>query len=345
MNKNIVFSHIRKNSIKHMFTVALPLALVILLYFVLPFREIFNMKIVSNAQAALREYEKGTTFVIVKPEVIYYSGYDLMEGDKCKGAYYYELSSDGKCVFYLLSEYTTMTEKNYKYSGKLMKFEKTDGLFDNMLGFLSTDLNWTYDDLKNMTSDVVLVDAENHIIMYYIGYGILVTLFAYFAILFVMNGIYTISPIFHPAVRKIKKFKNYESYSKLSDDLDYQVVTEVAAAGGMYITENYFIHLGKFYVNIVPLSEIVFVYKNSQIRDMHILYFKIKYNVHIKGNRKFRCACPGKNKEDADLILDYFAENYPHIINGYTDKNRKLAIKKIKELKMSNKKIKNSKNT
>ena len=85
-----------------------------------------------------------------------------------------------------------------------------------------------------------------------------------------------------------KKFKNYESYSKLSDDLDYQVVTEVAAAGGMYITENYFIHLGKFYVNIVPLSEIVFVYKNSQIRDMHILYFKIKYNVHIKGNRKFR---------------------------------------------------------
>lgn len=53
----------------------------------------------------------------------------------------------------------------------------------------------------------------------------------------------------------------------------------------------------------------------------------------MRGNKKFRCACPGKSKEDTDCILDYFNENYPDILNGYTDDNRKMAIKNYKEMK------------
>ena len=339
MKNNIVFSHIRKTSLKHLLISAVFLLLSSCLVYFQPYDDIFFRKEVSSSAEAVEAYEAGARFVVVNPEVIYYTGYDLMKDGKIKGAYYYELSSADSCVFYLMDEAGDMEEYSYKTSGILVKFDKANGLFDNMLEMLSSSIEWNYEDLKEITSDIILVQADNDIWIYYVVFAFVAILMLYLTVMGISNLIYAIFPILHPAIRKIKRFYNYKSYKTLSEDLDYQLVTEVANAGGMFITENYFIHLGALYVNIVPLSEIVFVYKNSQLRNFVGMHFIIKYTLHIRGNEKFKCMCPGKKKEDADFILDYFAENYPDIINGYTDRNRRKAIKLIRQMKQENKKM------
>ena len=338
MNKNIVFSHIRKTSIKHLVISMVPLIIIFIILALIPFKEIFWSDYVNTAGDAVRAHQNGTTFITVNPEVIYYTGYDLMEDGKSKGAYYYEIQNDNKCIFYLMNEAKDTIESSYKSSGILVKFKKSNGLFDNMLEMLSKTIDWNYDGLKEITSDIILVQIDNVVWIYQVVFVILLIIILYLLYIVINSLLYSIFPVLHPAVRKIKRFLNYDSYKVLSEDLDYQVVTDVAHAGGMYITENFFIHLGNFYVNIVPLSEIVFVYENSQMRSLSGMHFKILYTLHLRGNKRFRCSCPGKTKEDADFILDYFAKNYPDILNGYTDENRKLAIDYMRKLKRDNKK-------
>lgn len=347
MNKNIVLSHIRKTSIKHLVISVVPLLIIFIIFALIPFKELFWSDYVNTASEALKAHQNGSTFITVTPEVIYYTGYDLMEDRKSKGAYYYEIQDDNKCVFYLMNESEDIIENKYRDTGILVKFKKSNGLFDNMLEMLSKTIDWNYDGLKEITSDTILVQIDNVLWLYQLVFIILLMVILYLLYIVINNFLYSIFPILHPAVRKIKRFCNYDSYKALSEDLDYQVITDVAHAGGMYITENFFIHLGSFYVNIVPLSEVVFVYKNSQIKSLSKMHFKILYNLHLIGNRRFRCTCPGKTKEDTDFILDYFANNYPDILNGYTDENRRFAIynirKRKKENRLKNKKSKKKK--
>ena len=345
MNKNIVYSHIRKTSLKHLIIFIFPLGFLIALLFLIHFDEIFFREYADDAGKAVYANENGKTYVSINQSDLHYSGYDLMSGDNHKGAYYYEIVDNNQCVFVLLE-----TDKNGKIITNLekpvlVKFEKTDNLFDNMLKLMSEDINWNYEDLSKMTSKVVLVQIDNHVWIYYFVFVLLVINILYFTYVVVHNLLCIIFPILHQSVKRVKKFYGYSSFKKLSEDLDYQVLNENISAGGMHITDEFFIHLGSFYVNIVPLSEIIFVYKNSQLKNFFGLHFKILYTLHIRGNKKFRCACPGKTKEDADLILDYFANNYPDILNGYTDENRDAAIHKYKKMrkeKKHNKKMQNN---
>ncbi len=333
MNKNIVYSHIRRTSLKHLVIFILPLAFLITLLCVIPFDEVFFSEYVEDAEKAVYAYENGKTYVSINPSNLYYSGYDLMVGDKHKGSYYYEIIDNKKCIFFLLENDAEGKKVELSQEPILVRFEHTDSLFDNMLNSMSDDINWNYEDLSKMTPEIVLVQMDSKVYLYYLVFIVLIANIVYFAYAVIHNLLCIVFPVLHQSVRRIKSFYGYSSFKKLSEDLDCQMINESISAGGMHITDGFFIHLGSFYVNIVPLSEILFVYKNSQLKNSFGLHFKILYTLHIRGNRKFRCACPGKSKEDADIILDYFAANYPDILNGYTDENRRNAIRKYKAMK------------
>lgn len=337
MNKNIVYSHIRKTSLKHLIIFIFPLAFLITLLLLIPFDEVFFREYVDDADKAVSAYENGKTYVSINPSRLYYSGYDLMIGDKHKGAYYYEIVDNKQCIFFLMETDAKGKTAEFSQNPILVRFEHTDSLFDNMLNSMSADINWNYEDLSKMTSKIVLVQIDSKIWLYYLVFIVLIANILYFTYAVIHNLLCIMFPVLHQSVKRIRRFYGYSSFKKLSEDLDYQMINENISAGGMHVTDGFFIHLGSFYVNIVPLSEILFVYKNSQLKNSFGLHFKILYTLHIRGNRKFRCACPGKSKEDADAILDYFAANYPDILNGYTDENRKTAIHKYKAMKKARK--------
>lgn len=333
MNKSIVFSHIRKTSIKHFLLPIIPLGLAFFLLASLPFKEVFYPIEVSSSQEAIEQFHNGANYVIVNPEKIYYSGYDIMKGDTVDGVYYYDIASDSKCFFYYLDEAKGNIIEAGKNTGIFVKFEKSDGLFENMLELLSSTIDWDYNDLEKITVKEIMVQADNQIWKYQLTFAAILFIIVYCGCMFLSNMIYAIVPVLHPAIRRVKRYNKYKSYKAMSEDLDYQVVTDILEAGGMYITEKYFIHLGAFYVDIIPLNEIVFVYEHSKIRNFSNLHFKISYTLNVKGKKKFRCACPGKSKEDIDIIQQYFIDNMPNILVGYSDENRKATIENIKNRK------------
>ena len=337
MKKNIVLTHIRKNSFKHLLLYLLPLIIVIVIYCTVPFKDILNTKTVDSTEEAIALYEEGYKFVIIKPKVIYYTGYDMMIQDNSVGAYYYEITEDDKCNFLLLYEATDSVEKSYNYSGIFVKFGHADGLFDNMLRLFATDINWIYEDLKDTSSDIILQQADNERWLYQITYIVIILVFIFSVVKIITSLMYILIPILHPIIRKIKKYDKFETYKVLSEKLDEELSGEVVKAGGMYITNDYFIHLGSLYMSIVPLKEIVFVYKNSQLKNLRGMNFMLYYNVHVRGYKRFRCFCPGKRKEDADYILDAFASSHENIINGYSEENKQEAFRRIKEEKAKNK--------
>lgn len=331
MNKGILFSKIRKNSFKHIVVYMIPLFFAFLLLYIIPYEDVFWPEVVYSPSQAYERFDKGTKYLYMKPDVIYYSGYDLKSDDKTIGAYYYELEDVNHCYFYLMNEATDTEEKSYSQSGFLIKIKSADGLFDNMLEILSRDINWNYNDLKSITSTNIFVQADKEIWVFYLTFTILLIIGFICMFMVCSNMVYVIDPYLHPVLRKIKKYVKYNNDQDMELDIDYQLVSDVADAGGMYITDKFFVHLGSFYIDIVPMNEIVFVYKHSQRIGMPGARFKLTYTVHVLGTKKFKCSCPGKKKEDADFVLEKFAEFHPDIINGYTEENKKEALKKIKK--------------
>ena len=90
----------------------------------------------------------------------------------------------------------------------------------------------------------------------------------------------------------------------------------------MFITEHYFIETSKYGIAIVPIREIIWVYKHSTLHKFFWYHFSISYTLHITANKHLYIHCPKNIKSDIDGIMDYLAEANHDILVGFSEENR-----------------------
>ena len=90
----------------------------------------------------------------------------------------------------------------------------------------------------------------------------------------------------------------------------------------MFITEHYFIETSKYGIAIVPIREIIWVYKHSTLHKFFLYHFSISYSLHITANKHLYIHCPKNIKSDIDGIMDYLAEANHDILVGFSEENR-----------------------
>ena len=95
------------------------------------------------------------------------------------------------------------------------------------------------------------------------------------------------------------------------------------ATEDMFITEHYFIMTSPYGNAIVPIQEILWIYKYSTLNKVLWYHFSISYTLHITANKHLFIHCPKNIKSDIDGIMDYLAEANHDILVGFTEANRR----------------------
>ena len=94
------------------------------------------------------------------------------------------------------------------------------------------------------------------------------------------------------------------------------------ATEDMFITEHYFILTSPYGNAIVPIKEILWIYKYSTLHKILWYHFSISYTLHISANKHLYIHCPKNTKSDIDGIMDYLAEANHNILVGFSEENR-----------------------
>ncbi len=90
----------------------------------------------------------------------------------------------------------------------------------------------------------------------------------------------------------------------------------------MFITEHFFIETSVYGNAIVPIDEIIWIYKYSTLHKFFWYHFSISYTLHISANKHLYIQCPKNIKSDIDGIIDYLSEANHDILVGFNEKNR-----------------------
>ena len=102
----------------------------------------------------------------------------------------------------------------------------------------------------------------------------------------------------------------------------------------MFITEHYFIETAIYGTAIIPIDQIIWIYKYSTLHKFFWYHFSISYTLHISANKHLYIQCPKNIKSDIDGIMDYLAEANHNILVGFNEKNR-LEVQKIQGTPMN----------
>lgn len=288
--------------------VALPLQNML---FPIPINEIDSFKEVYKSS---QRYVK-TTFTD-----LHFTGYTSEQHGQTQGYYYYCIRN-GVCSIVLLQPETceeglpvidTLT-----VSGKILIGHDTYSL---LLENLATDLNWTAKGLENNTENYYFSQPAYHmtftVFLFVFYFGTLI-----YSILSLFHHLLVIAfPILAPACQNLIVFGHPR---QMLEEAEEELATlPQLATEDMFITEHYFILTSPYGNAIIPINEILWIYKHSTLHKFLWYHFSISYTLHITASKHMYVQLPKNTKSDIDGIMDYLAEANHDILVGFNEENR-----------------------
>lgn len=265
-------------------------------------------------------YKNDTQYVTTQLTNLKFTGYTQTMLGYTTGYYYYTIR-DGKCTIVLLSPRTSEEGLPTIDSADIhAKILKGDSTFEQLLTHLSTDLKWTPTAITTKVSTYYLSEPGYRWIqsIFLIACFAISGLYAFLSILFCIACY--IFPFLSPPIQQLKIFgRPAMILAKAEEELATlpQLATE-----DMFITEHYFIAIAASGISIVPIQEIVWIYKHSTLHKLFWYHFSISYTLHITANKHLYIRCPKNLKSDIDGIMDYLAEANHNILVGFSEANR-----------------------
>lgn len=331
---NLIKKSVRKCYFKRTRLPAIILIVLVVMWFIFPFSDIvFPLPIDETADLAT-VYNDESTCVSTTIDKLYFTGYTSSVFSRPNGYYYYTVR-DG-CILIVLLSPATCNEglpniESVTIKAKICKPNKS---YDQLLFNLSSDLSRISGDISTVTPELSLTTQGFLSLMEVVyldevainGASTFILIFLYLAvgiytlISFLTNLTYTIFPKIAPPVRHLRRFGHPIA---LLNKAEHELATlPQLATEDMYITKSFFIELSNEGVAIVPISEIIWVYKHSTLHKFLWYNFVISYTLHIHGNKHFYLRCPKNIKSDIDGIMDYLSEANHDILVGFNEENR-----------------------
>lgn len=290
------------------------------LWFLFPFSDLlFPTKITEYPQIGA-SLKTGNQYIETDLTDLYFTGYTNTQLGQTIGYYYYTAAEDS-CMFVLLSPRTCEEGlpfiSNVHIRARIMQKGKA---FQQLTDALSQDLSWTPQGLRGKVSPYVLNEPE------YLPPVNLFLLAAFFATglyacaAIIVSIAYILFPVLSPPCRQLGRFgKPSELLAQAEDELATlpQLATE-----DMFITEHYFIEIAHSGIAVVPIQEMIWIYKYSTLHKIFWYHFNISYTLHITANKHLYLQCPKNIKSDIDGIIDYLAEANHNILVGFSEENR-----------------------
>lgn len=340
MKGNAIYSAIRRTCLRHLFLPLFSVIAIMIIYYFLPFSDVFTPRSVQNAAEAISLYQNGHEYAEIFVPKLYYTGFDISEDEKVKASYYYEITNN-RCTFYLISADMVGNRPLELENVKLkVKLESRDGLFENMMSAFATNLGWTNDGMKSVTNNVILNQYGYRSGRYAVAFVMQLAGMVYSMALVTINLLWVIMPATHMSLRKYYASQNTgikEAIAVLVDDFENNIVQ---ISGDMYLSEKYFYNLGKNEVSIIELSKIIMGYEYGKLGQFLGIHLKVTHTLCFRGYPNQKILATGKNATDLSEITETVKEKYPDILWGHTKENAIIVKHKVKEYRRNEKKAK-----
>ncbi len=296
------------------------LLLLLILWFVFPLGEMFAPPRFSDTDTLESVYEDGTEYVNVTFENLTFTGYTTTRFGSTNGYYYYGTKGDS-CFIVLLSPSTCEeglpTIESVTTNCRIV--ESRDS-YEDLLELIAADLDWTLEGIRNQLPPCYFSEPDcnpsTNLLLFFVYFGTML----YAIICLVRYRLFMQFPFLAPACQNLIVFGNPKE--QLEEAEEELATLPQLATEDMFITEHYFIMTSPYGNAIVPINEILWVYKYSTLNKFLWYHFSISYTLHITANKHFFIQCPKNIKSDIDGIIDYLAEANHDILVGFTEENR-----------------------
>lgn len=305
---------------RRLFSPIIYLSILLILWLTFPLGDmLFPAKLgndtnIENATATKQDY------VNVTFDNLTFTGYTSTRFGNTNGYWYYGVK-DNNCYIVLLTPYTS--EEGLPVIESVTttcRIVKNREIYKNLLSALATDLEWTEKGITNQLPAAYYSEPDcnplTNGILFFVYFGSLI----YTLISLVRYTTFIFVPVLAPACQNLIVFGNP---AKQLEEAEEELATlPQLATEDMFITEHYFIMTSPYGNAIVPIEEIMWIYKHSTLNKFLWYHFSISYTLHITANKHLYIQCPKNIKSDIDGIIDYLAEANHDILVGFTEENR-----------------------
>lgn len=305
---------------KRLFAPIIFLVLLIVLWMVFPLFQMLKPYSVKEDEHLWKLYKDDQVYCKIPLENLHFTGYTKQLGSNTNGYYYYCVHN-GDCVIILLSPKTCEEGlpviEQLTVTGKLV--EGRDSL-STLYDALAKDLNWTTEGITKELPNFYLSEPNYSIFLRVLLFPLYFGLGIYCFISVVLYLLYIRFPFLTPVISNLMVYGNPK---KLLEQAEEELATlPQLATEDMFITENFFIMSSPNGNALVPIKEILWIYKYSTLHKILWYHFSISYTLHINARKHVFIHSPKNAKSDIDGIMDYLAEANHNILVGFNEKNR-----------------------
>lgn len=304
------------------------LAVLAILWIALPISDLLFPKQITEYAQIAQSYEAGEPYVEMDLEGLYFTGYTYTLFGQTAGYYYYAMEKDaakGDCLLVLLTPRTSeeglpFIERAHVHA----KIQHQGKDWHKLAKCLSKDLNWTVSGLTKSLSPYLLDEPGARSL-----FGALLLAFYFLSGLYALLSIalyilYICVPVSAPPCRHLGRFGKPSALLAQAEE-ELATLPQLATED-MFITEHFFIEIATSGIAVVPIAEIIWIYKYSTLHKIFWYHFNISYTLHITTNKRLHIQCPKNIKSDIDGIIDYLAEANHAILVGFNEENRQKVL-------------------
>ena len=296
------------------------LLLLVALWLIFPLESILSPQPFTEADTLASAYKEEKHYITASFHDLTFTGYTSNRFGSTNGYWYYGMQDDS-CYLVLLTPSTCEEGLPHIESANVTcRIIKGKAMYKDLLASLAEDLEWTKEGIASQLPSYYFSEPDNNpftnqiLFLVYFGTGIyaLLSICRYF--------LFVLFPVLSPACQNLIVYGNpFEQFAEAEEELATlpQLATE-----DMFITEHYFIMTSPYGNAIVPIQEILWIYKYSTLQKFLWYHFSITYTLHISANKHLFIQCPENIKSDIDGIIDYLSEANHNIMVGFNEKNR-----------------------
>lgn len=305
---------------RRLFSPIVYLVLLLLSWLILPMHSMLMPQTVSDGVSFANIYKNTDRYVKLSFDELNFTGYTSEKHGSTEGYFYYGKYCN-ELVIVLLSPQTCEeglpTIKDIQVTGKMVKGQRS---YSQLLSDLAKDLSWTTEGISGQLPKYFFSEPDYHmrstIFMFvaFFGTG------AYALICLILYLLYIKFPFLSPTCQNLIVFGHP---IRMLEEAEEELATlPQLATEDMFITEHYFILTSPYGNAVVPIQEILWIYKYSTLHKFLWYHFSISYTLHITANKHLYIHCPKNTKSDIDGIIDYLAEANHDILVGFNEENR-----------------------
>ena len=265
-------------------------------------------------------YTEKSHYVSISIPKLTFSGFTQERFGKTVGYYYYSEIGDQLVIVLLKPSTCEQGLPQIENLDLAAQIKPSDNGYRDLLEEVSKSLSWTKEGILAQMTPYYISELEYNsttmVALFLIYYGTLI-----YSILTILCYIlYIIFPVLSPPCLNLSVYGNAKKQLEQAEE-ELATLPQLATED-MFITEHYFIVSSIYGTAIIPIHEMLWIYKYSTLHKFLWYHFSISYTLHIQATHHMYIRCPKNIKSDIDGIMDYLAEANHNILVGFSEENR-----------------------